>query len=160
MDVMSEIWRQRGSIPLDWPRIVRGYTKALSYERQPNRDRDAQFPVNVIYNGENPTNRLDLCAMPGSSVSRDLDSQQVDDSSSCLAPYRITPKMDVPWDIVEAFAKRLQDETDKDTLYTSGFPEDQLIVFWQLNLTPEQVKHYTEDPAVRFPPSISRNQAF
>ncbi|EHK97407.1 hypothetical protein M7I_6822 [Glarea lozoyensis 74030] len=146
LDVMTETWVARGSVPLDWPRIVRNYVRNLAYDRQPEGDRDAQFPVKVIYNGENP--RQWFCALPGGSgsVSRDLDGQQGGDSSSC-ASYRITPKMDVPWDIVEAFAKRLQDETDKDGLYISGSSEYQLIAFWQLNLTPEQVQKYKEDPA-------------
>lgn len=73
----------------------------------------------------------------------------VSSPSPTLALYDIHAQPDVPWEVSNAFNKRLKNETKPESLYMCGSEEFQHVIYWRQYLTPEQVETYKLDPAVR-----------
>jgi hypothetical protein len=65
-----------------------------------------------------------------------------------LLKYRISPREDVSWEVLERFTERLRYETDPRALEVWDLPGMQTIYYWDVELTPAQVVLYREDPAV------------
>jgi hypothetical protein len=175
LDVMQKIWKEKStseeSKGLDWVRVVRDYAKSLAYERIPDQD---GYPVNVIYNGENPVispacqkyggmygKRQTDGAQPDPNKPPDEDVKMNEDqphpynpsndekvkSTSCEEVYTIYPKDDTPYLARMEFEARLRRETNENTLYVGGY-EGEFVDYWSQRLTPEQLQAYKADPIV------------
>jgi hypothetical protein len=84
-----------------------------------------------------------------SSDKMDLSRRLVARAALCLAPYRITPKENVSSEVISAFTKKLETETNITTLWMSSNKDGIKVVFWSQNLTPAQKKSYKNETAVR-----------